>query len=217
MRRWILNVMRLSGKELRSLFGDVPLMVLIIFAFTVAIYSTAKGVKAEVANASVGIIDGDHSALSRRLRDAIQPPYFKPPRDITAQEAGPALDRSDVIFVIDIPPRFEADVLARRAPAIQLTVDATAMTQAGLGVVYLNQIFLKELLDFFHQQGIDDRLPALPVMHVLFNPNNQSAWFASVMQIVTNVTVLAIILVGAAVIREREHRSEEHTSELQSH
>jgi ABC-2 type transport system permease protein len=207
---WILNVSRLSLKELRSLFGDVPLMALIIFAFTVAIYTTAKGVKAEVANASVGIIDSDQSTLSRRLRDAIRAPYFKTPVDITPQQAGPALDRSDVIFVIDIPPRFEADVLAGRAPAVQVTVDATAMTQAGLGVVYLNEIFLQELLDFFHQKGIETMLPAPPVMHLLFNPNNQSHWFTSVMQIVTNVTVLAIILVGAAVIREREHGTIEH-------
>jgi ABC-2 type transport system permease protein len=210
MRQWIFNVGRLAMKELRSLFGDVPLMALIIFAFTVAIYSTAKGVKAEVANASVGIIDSDNSALSHRLRDAIRPPYFKVPRDITHQEANQALDRSNVIFVIDIPPRFEADVLARRTPTVQVTVDATAMTQAGLGVVYLNQIFLKELLDFFHQQGLESALPAQPVMHVLFNPNNQSHWFSSVMQIVTNVTVLAIIVVGAAVIREREHGTIEH-------
>jgi ABC-2 type transport system permease protein len=210
MRQWHLNVARLSMKELRSLFGDVPLMALIIFAFTIAIYSTAKGVKAEVANASVGIIDGDHSALSRRLRDAIRPPYFKPPLDTTAQEAGPALDRSDLIFVIDIPPRFEADVLAGRAPVVQVSVDATAMTQAGLGMVYLNDIFMKELLDFFHQHNIESMLPAPPVMRLLFNPNNQSHWFTAVMQIVTNVTVLSIILVGAAVIREREHGTIEH-------
>jgi ABC-2 type transport system permease protein len=210
MRQWVLNVARLSMKELRSLFGDVPLMALIIFAFTIAIYSTAKGVKAEVANASVGIIDSDQSALSRRLRDAIRAPYFKTPQDVTHQEAGPALDRSDLIFVIDIPPRFEADVLAGRSPAIQVIVDATAMTQAGLGVVYLNEIFMKELLDFFHQQGIETILPAPPVMRLLFNPNNQSHWFTSIMQIVTNVTVLAIILVGAAVIREREHGTIEH-------
>jgi ABC-2 type transport system permease protein len=120
------------------------------------------------------------------------------------------MDRGDLIFVIDIPPRFEADVLAGRAPTVQVLVDATAMTQAGLGVVYLNEIFYRELLDFFHQQGIEARLPTRPVMHVLYNPNTQSHWFTAVMQIVTNVTVLAIILVGAAVIREREHGTIEH-------
>ena len=142
---WTRNVSRLTAKELRSLLGDVPLMALIFFAFTAAIYTTAKGVKAEVANASVGWIDGDRSDLSYRLRDAIRPPYFKPPVDITNEEADPAMDRGDLIFVIDIPPRFEADVLAGRTPAIQVRVDATAMTQAGLGVLYLNEIFLQEL------------------------------------------------------------------------
>ena len=209
-RQWLLNVARLSAKELRSLLGDLPLVALILFAFTISVYTTAKGVKAEVSHASVGWIDADQSALSMRLRDAIRAPYFQPPRDITTQQAGPALDRGDVIFVIDVPPHFEADVLAGRAPAIQVTVDATAMTQAGLGVAYLNEIFLQELLGFFHQQGIDSLLPARPVIHLEFNPNNQSHWFTSVMLIITNITVLAIILVGAAVIREREHGTIEH-------
>ena len=207
---WTRNVSRLTAKELRSLLGDVPLMALIFFAFTAAIYTTAKGVKAEVANASVGWIDGDRSDLSYRLRDAIRPPYFKPPADITNEEADPALDRGDLIFVIDIPPHFEADVLAGRTPAIQVQVDATAMTQAGLGVLYLNEIFLQELLDFFHQRGLESMLPSQASIHLLFNPNNQSHWFTSIMLIVTNVTVLSIILVGAAVIREREHGTIEH-------
>jgi ABC-2 type transport system permease protein len=207
---WLRNVARLSMKELRSLFGDVPLMALIVFAFSVAIYSTAKGVKAEVANASVGIIDGDHTGLSRRLHEAIRPPYFKAPVDIAAEDVGQALDQSALIFVIDIPPHFEADILAGKTPAIQVMVDATAMTQAGLGVVYLNDIFLQELLDYFHERSLDSHLPAVPVIHLLFNPNSASAWFTAVMQIVTNVTVLSIILVGAAVIREREHGTIEH-------
>ena len=210
MWTWIRNVTRLTVKEFRSLLGDVPLMALIVFAFTVAIYTTAKGVKAEVANASVGIIDSDRSALSYRLRDAIRAPYFKAPVDVTHEEAGPALDRGDLIFVVDIPANFEADVLAGRTPAIQVRVDATAMTQAGLGVLYLNEIFLKELLDFFHQRGLESMLPTQAVIHLLFNPNNQSHWFTSIMLIVTNVTVLSIILVGAAVIREREHGTIEH-------
>jgi ABC-2 type transport system permease protein len=210
MWRWLSNVWRLSWKELRSLATDVPLMGLILFAFTVSVYTTAKGVKAEVSHASVAMIDGDQSTLSLRLRDALRPPYFQTPRDIAPQDAGDALDRGDFIFVIDIPPRFEADVLAGRSPAIQVTVDATAMTQAGLGVVYLNEIFLREQLDFFHQHGIASMLPAPPVVRLMFNPNNQSEWFSSVMLVETNVTVLAIILVGAAVIREREHGTIEH-------
>jgi ABC-2 type transport system permease protein len=210
MARWLLNVALLSGKELRSLLTDVTLMVLIVFAFTAAIYSVAKGVKAEVSNASVALIDGDHSDLSRRLRDAILPPYFKTPEDIARADEADALDRGRYIFVIEIPPHFEADVLAGRVPALQVLVDATAMTQAGLGAGYLTEIFVAETLDLLHAQGVEAALPIKVSSRLRFNSNADSFWFTSVMQIVTNITVLSIILVGAAVIREREHGTIEH-------
>ncbi|ELA01451.1 ABC-2 type transport system permease protein [Cupriavidus metallidurans] len=210
MVQWFKNVARLSRKEIFSLFSDATLMILIVFAFTLAVYSVAKGIKAEVSNASVAIVDGDHSALSRRLRDAVQPPYFKPPVDIDRRDIDAELNRGRYIFAIEIPPRFEADVLAGRAPAVQVLVDATAMTQAGLGTAYLQEIFTSETLAFLRARNIQAQLPATAVLRVLFNPNTESYWFTSTMQIVVNITVLSIILVGAAVIREREHGTIEH-------
>jgi ABC-2 type transport system permease protein len=210
MRRWLLNVALLSGKELRSLLKDVTLMALIVFAFTAAVNLMAEGVKAEVSHASVAIIDGDHSELSRRLRDAIQPPYFRTPEDIERANVSDAMNRGRYIFVVEIPPHFEADVLAARKPAVQVLVDATAMTEAGLGAGYLNEIFVVEALDFLHARGIEAGLPIKVTSRIDFNPNADSFWFTSVMQIVVNLTVLSIILVGAAVIREREHGTIEH-------
>lgn len=210
MAQWLTHILLLAAKELRSLLKDLTLMVLIAYAFTLAIYSVASGVKAEVSNASVAILDDDHSALSRRVRDAIQPPYFKPPVDIARSQIDAALDRSDDIFVIQIPPRFEADVLAGRAPAVQILVDATAMTQAGLGTTYLQEIILNEVAGFLHTPTVEAALPIRVVSRLRFNPDGDSYWFTAAMQIVTNVTVLAIILVGAAVIREREHGTLEH-------
>ncbi|WP_321927528.1 ABC transporter permease [Paraburkholderia guartelaensis] len=210
MLQWFRNVARLAHKEIFSLFGDVTLMALIAFAFTFAVYSVAKGIRAEVSNASVAIVDADHSELSRQLRAAIQPPYFRPPVDVERRDIDAALDRGTYIFAIEIPPRFEADVLAGRAPSVQVLVDATAMTQAGLGTAYLQQIFVAETLAFLRARSAQAQLPAQAVVHVLFNPNTESYWFTSSMQIVVNITVLSIILVGAAVIREREHGTIEH-------
>lgn len=210
MRRWLINVWLLSAKELRSVMKDTTLIVLILFAFTVAIQLVASGVKAEVSNASVAVVDDDRSELSFRLRDAVRPPYFKAPAPIARQDVGAAMDSGRYIFVIVIPPRFEADVLAGRAPTVQILVDATAMTQAGLGAAYFQEIFADEVLDFLHARGLMAQMPFTVTSQTLFNPNNQSAWYSSVMQIVTNVTVLSIILVGAAVIREREHGTIEH-------
>jgi len=210
MARWLLNVALLSGKELRSLMRDVTLIALIVFAFTLAIYTVAKGVKAEVSNASIAILDGDHSELSRDLRQAIRPPYFRTPVDITRAEVARGLDQGKYIFVLEIPPRFEADVLAGRAPSLQLLVDATAMTQAGLGTSDLLEILQTQVLDFLHLSGIASSLSNRLVLRLQYNPNGESSWFTSVMQVVTDITVLAIILVGAAVIRERERGTIEH-------
>ncbi|WP_400771142.1 ABC transporter permease [Methylosinus sporium] len=210
MGRWLVNVALLSGKELRSLLQDVTLMALIVFAFTAAVQLMSEGVKAEVSHASVAMMDGDHSELSRRLRDAILPPYFIAPEEIAREDVAAAMNQSRYIFVIEIPPRFEADVLAERKPAVQVLVDATAMTQAGLGAGYLNEIFVVETQKFLGARSIESSLPIRVVSRIEFNPNTDSFWFTSVMQIVVNLTVLSIILVGAAVIREREHGTIEH-------
>jgi ABC-type transport system involved in multi-copper enzyme maturation permease subunit len=47
-------------------------------------------------------------------------------------------------------------------------------------------------------------------VRIEFNPNITTAWFTSVMSIINNVTMLAIILSGAALIREREHGTMDH-------
>ncbi len=60
-----------------------------------------------------------------------------------------------------------------------------------------------------HQRG----LASTPVdleLRVRFNPTLEKVWFGSVMQIINNVTMLSIILTGAALIREREHGTLEH-------
>ena len=43
-----------------------------------------------------------------------------------------------------------------------------------------------------------------------FNPSLDKAWFGSVVQIINHITLLSIILTGAALIREREHGTIEH-------
>jgi ABC-2 type transport system permease protein len=44
----------------------------------------------------------------------------------------------------------------------------------------------------------------------MFNPNGTSSWFTSVVAIINQITLLTVVLTGAAVIREREHGTLEH-------
>ena len=204
------NIFWLGTKELRSFFSDFVLLGLVIYAFSLAVIAQGRSNSQEVYNASIAMVDEDQSQLSRRITHAFLPPYFQPPRAISERDITPLMDIGKYTFVVDIPPNFERDALAGRHPAIQVNVDATTMIQAGLGAGYIQQIITNEVADFLSRaEGAPTPRVNLAV-RIEFNPNITTAWFTSVMAIINNVTMLAIILAGAALIREREHGTMEH-------
>ena len=210
MLRWITNVLRLGRKELASLASDRILALFIVYSFTVTIYTIATGVKTDLVHASVAIVDSDHSALSARIRDGFLTPYFQRPQLIDRSEIDRLMDLGLFTFVLDLPPRLEADVLRGRQPALQLNIDATAMTHAGVGGSYVASIVDQETRNHLQTRGIDARLPVLAVTRAFFNPNLEGVRFQAVMAVLQNVTLLSMLLVGAAVIRERERGTIEH-------
>ena len=205
------TVYRLGVKEVFSLLRDPVLMGLILYTFTVAIYTVANGVQTEVRNAAIAVVDEDRSALSGRIAAAFLAPQFKQPAALTLDAVDAAMDAGTYSFVLDIPPRFEADLLAGRAPAIQLNVDATAMTLAGNGARYIGAIVEAEAAAFLAQGGGRAGGEGVRVaIRAKYNPNLEGGWFMAMNQLVNNLTILAMILGGAAVIREREHGTIEH-------
>lgn len=207
---WLANVYRLGVKELRSLVFDPVLLLLIVYVFTLAIYAVATGAKLEVLNASVAYVDEDRSALSGRIVSAILPPEFETPVEISADRIDASMNSGAFVFVLRFPPNFEADLLAGRKSEIQLNVDATAMAQAGNGTVFLQSIIQAETAKFLSGNENAAALPINLVVRAMFNPNLDSSWFNAVMQVINNVTLLSVLLTGAALIREREHGTIEH-------
>ncbi|WPP05988.1 ABC transporter permease [Methylocella tundrae] len=216
--RMLGNIFWLGTKELRSFFRDYVLLGLVIYTFSFAIFVQGRSNAQELYNASVGVVDEDNSALSRRMIAAFLPPYFKAPVEIDNKDVDHLMNTAAYTFVIVIPSHFARDVLARRSPAVQVNVDATAMVMAGLGYGYIQQILTTEINNFVSRdegESLSDsqNVPGSPItlaVRVAFNPNVTTAWFSSVMGIVNNVTMLAIILAGAAIVREREHGTMDH-------
>ena len=200
------NIYRLGVKELNSLWADKVLLFLIIWAFTGGIYSAAKGVSQELHNAPVAIVDEDHSQLSQRLIGSLTQPFFKKPDVISLKDMDEALDRGYYSFAVIIPPSFQKDMQAGRSPKIQLNIDATVMSQAFIGSGYIQSIFEREIAEYLNRTTDTSSAPPIDlVTHVRFNPNLTGFWFGGVMEVINNVNMLTIILVGAAYIREREH------------
>ena len=210
---WISNVLVLSLKEFKSLLSDVVFVALIIYFFTVAVVVASKGASQEIRNAPVAVVDHDQTEVTRRITGAVMPPYFKIPDRITSDEVQQHMDLGHYYFIIDFPPDYQEKLLKGENPKIQLLVDATAMTLAGTGTGYLTAIINAETAKFIRE--INPNAPDVPVsaesaVNVLFNPNSSAIWQMSVVQIVGNLTMLALMLSGAAVIREKERGTIEH-------
>ncbi|TBU81966.1 hypothetical protein DNK06_05460 [Pseudomonas daroniae] len=208
--RKLSNILQLGIKELRSLYRDPALLLLIVYAFTLGIYSSATGVPEAPHRATIGVIDEDQSQLSQRIIAAFQMPYFLAPKPITLEEMDSGMDAGLYTFTLNIPPNFQQDLLAGRQPSIQLNVDATQVSQAFTGAGHIQQIISAEAGEFLQRTRGAATQSVEAVVHMNYNPNLVRAWFGSVNEVINQITMLSIILTGAALIREREHGTIEH-------
>jgi ABC-2 type transport system permease protein len=210
LRLHLANIYRLMIKELRSIRSDPIMLGLVAYTFTIAVYAAATGASTEATNLSVGVVDEDHSDLSRRIMDGLTPPTFKRAVEIAATEIDPAMNSQRFLYVIEIPPKFQSDILIGRQPSVQINVDATAAAQASIGMTYIQNVINNYVTEFITKREGGSGAPFKMVTRTKFNPNLTSSWFTSVMQIINNLTMITVILTGAALIREREQGTVEH-------
>lgn len=205
-RLW--HIFQLGLKEMLSLARDPVLLFLIAYAFTFSVYTPSKSAVMDVVNASIAIVNEDSSQASRAVRESMLPPLFLPADEISFGDINRGMDRGKYTFVVNLPQRFEADLQRDATPEVQIVTDATAMSQAGRGPGYIQNIINSAVQPFWSGQSAKP-LVALDT-RAKFNPNYEQGWFVAVNQVINNISVLAIFLTGAAVLREREHGNIEH-------
>ena len=209
-RDHLANIFRLVIKELRSIRADPTMLILVVYAFSISVNTVATGAVTEATNLSVGIVDEDNSTLSRQLAEALVPPTFQRPVHIQATDIDREMDHGNLLFVVEIPPNFEADIRAGRKTSLQINVDATAAAQAGNGASYLKTSISNEVQSFIAGQEGARTFPINLVVRARLNPNLKTAWFSAMTQVINQITLLTVILTGAALIREREQGTVEH-------
>lgn len=204
------NIFWLFGKELKSVLGDPLMVILILWSFVVAVLLEASGAGDTVRNAAIAIVDEDQSPLSRQISAALVPPWFQTPVGMSPDQAGAAMDRGQMMFVLSFPPDFAADVIAGKTPVAQLQVDATAVSQAQLGTDYISNIVQSETRAFLSGNSDAPDPPLRLELRRSFNPNGNPVWFKAVSSLLNQLSLLTIALTGAAMLREREHGTIEH-------
>ncbi len=204
------NIFHLGVKEFWSLYRDPIMLLLIVYAFSFTIYDLAVGAPDTLHNATISIVDEDQSPLSQRIVNAFQAPWFLPPRMVSRAEMDARMDAGMDTFALDIPPRFQEDVLAGRAPTIQLNTDATRVGQAFSGSGYVQVIVQGEVQSWLQRYRSNFSPPVSIEERVRFNPNLTRSWFAAVVGLIDQITLLGVLLTGSALIRERERGTVEH-------
>lgn len=209
MIRTFLNIYNLMIKELKIVLYDKGMLIFIVYVFSVAIYIGGTKTSTELKNGSIAFVDSDKSQLSQRLIDAFYKPRFNTPDIISYYDIDKKMDSGYYTFIVLIPSEFEKDVLSNNVPEIQVNIDATRMTQAGIGASYVRNIINQEIETFLKKSSENSFNPKL-VTRYKYNQNLTGDWFGSINEIINNIVMISILLSAASLVREREHGTIEH-------
>ncbi|WP_112313306.1 ABC transporter permease [Pseudogemmobacter bohemicus] len=204
------NILNLGVKELLGLWRDWIMLILIVYSFSLSVWTSSHASPEALNNAAIAVVDEDRSQLSTRIIQAFYPPWFVRPATITTSEMDARMDAGLDTFALNIPPDFERDVLAGKAPAMQLNVDATRMSQAFTGNGYIQQIVTSEVAEFVAGYRGETAMPVGLSLRARYNPSLDPSWFGAITSVIQSITMLSLVLTGAALIREKEHGTVEH-------
>jgi ABC-2 type transport system permease protein len=208
---WWRQVRALVVKELRQLVRDRALLGFTVFIFTLDIVLAAGATSVDLRHAPLAVLDAPLDAAGRDLVARFRAPQF----ELRGRASDPAdavalLDRGDVRGVLALPSSFGADLQLGRPAQAQLLVDAAQATQGTLVASYAERIAAAYGEEYaaraLTRAGIDPaRLPAVRAeVRYWQNASLDERWFNTLSELLTMVTIAAIMLPAAALVREKE-------------
>jgi ABC-2 type transport system permease protein len=204
----------LIRKEWSQLFRDVPILLFVVWAFTGAVYTAAHRMGAELLNYPVIVLDLSRSAESRELLSHFRPPYFSILGHAASEpEMVRWLDSGRASLAIVIPPDFERRA-QRGGARFQVISDGSQSTSATIAGAHIASIAGRYGVERLEQRlGRADRgrVPQVEArVRIEYNPNLVEIWFSGLLEVLNRVTMIAMLLAAAAMVREREQGTLEH-------
>ncbi len=208
---WWHRLVVMTRKEMLQLFRDVPIVAFLVYSFTLAIYITGNGIRSQLHDASLLVHDADHSVSSRELIHRFQAPFFRLNGEVADSREGlRRLDRGTAVALLEIPPRFHEQLVTGEPTAVQLLVDTTNSANGLSAASYAARIVAR-----FGQETVlnrvgraeesSDGLPLILSEHrVWYNPDQNEAWFECISHLLRQITIFALLLPAAALVREKE-------------
>jgi ABC-2 type transport system permease protein len=200
----------LTRKEFSQLFRDVPMLLILLWAFTGAVYTGGHGMATEIHNYPLAVLDLSRSPASRELISRFRAPYFRVTAYATSdRELVGLLDTGRVSLGVVVPPDFERRAAGTGA-RFQVIVDGSQSMLATIAASHIAGIasdYAAEVLERRAGAGLAaGRLPRVDArVRVEYNANLREEWFSALLEVLNQVTMMAMLLAAAAMVREREH------------
>ena len=208
---WWRQVRALMHKELLQLLKDRALLAFTIFIFTADILLAAGATSIDLHHARIAVVDPGLQAAGRDLAGRLREPYFD------LQYHGPAeqpalqlLERGEVRAVLVLPPDLQQSLMRARAADLQLLVDAAQANQGFLVATYTARIAAAFGADWAGQAAHRAAVAPRPLPQVVAelrygaNQTLDERWFNTISELLTMLTIAAIVLPAAALVREKE-------------
>jgi ABC-2 type transport system permease protein len=208
--RWARRLTAMTGKEVLQLSRDVPLLLFLLYSFSLSVLVSGAGITMQLHNADLLVHDADHSLSSRELIHRFQPPYFQFDGEVSDPRDGlRELEEGTAMLLLDIPPRFHEALVSGERTAVQLLVDTTNAPQGLSAAAYTVRIAGGLGTDMglasVGLSGAKGSLPMVASAHrVWFNPNQDETWYQSISHVLRMITIFAVLLPAAALVREKE-------------
>jgi ABC-2 type transport system permease protein len=208
MRRRLVG---LVGKEFAQIFRDPPLLFILVWAFTAAVYAAGTGRAMEITEVATAVYDLSRGPASREFLSRLQRPYFKPVGYLTSEaQVAACLDQGTAAMVVVIPPDFQRDVDGGGQAHIQVLTDGALAMSATLSIAYLAAISARYSIDVLERRAAAAGWQAVAIpslderVRARFNPNMSSAWFGALLEMLNMCTMVSLLLTAASLVREKE-------------
>jgi len=191
-------------KELLAAFRDPKARFALIAPPIIQLFLFAYAATLEVSNVPIGVLNQDWGMASEQLISRFEHAYafseirrYRSPAEVAA-----AIDRQEVMVVVEIGQDFSRKLASGETPAVQVLLDGRKSNSAQLVNGYVGTIIAQFATDY--RLGTPSSAMSEIVDRSWYNPNReyQTAMVPVLIGTLTMATVLMIV--GMSVARERE-------------
>lgn len=200
----------LLRKEFRQIFRNTTILRMIIAMPIIQLLVMPLAADFEIKNINIAVVDQDKSSYSRHLIDKIiASGYFKlTDYSDSYYNSFKQFEKDKADLIIEIPTRFEADLIRNNTNNLFVAVNAINGTKATVGSAYLNNIISDYNGEVRLKWNTPARFSATPTIEIIslnwFNPFLNYQFYMVPGILVVLVTMVGAYMCALNIVKEKE-------------